>query len=206
VPIFPELRPHLLAAREAAEPDATWVCRATTAANLRTRLGRIIRRAGLKPWPKLWHNLRASRQTELAEQFPSHVVCQWLGNSPAIAARHYLQTTEEHYERAADGNTTSQRAPETAPRMLPDGAPCFGKAAISAKDAALAEISGAEVTPRGLRRRQPVTANRAGARTGGAPETAQLRRMLAEMLRTWQASQEAKQPAEPAREDDERNR
>ena len=50
-------------------------------ANLRTQLQRIIKRAGLKPWPKLFHNLRATRQTELSEEFPAHVVCSWLGNT-----------------------------------------------------------------------------------------------------------------------------
>jgi hypothetical protein len=45
----------------------------------------IIKRAGLKPWPKLWHNLRITRQTELAATFPIHVVCEWLGNSTLIA-------------------------------------------------------------------------------------------------------------------------
>lgn len=29
-----------------------------------------------------------------------HVVCQWIGNSQAIAAKHYLQVTDEHFERA----------------------------------------------------------------------------------------------------------
>lgn len=54
-------------------------------ANLRTQLVKIIKRAGLKPSPKLFHNLRASRQTELAEHYPSHVVCEWIGNSKAVA-------------------------------------------------------------------------------------------------------------------------
>ncbi|MGI9457756.1 MAG: hypothetical protein ACR2NU_14420 [Aeoliella sp.] len=31
-----------------------------------------------------------TREPELAEQFPIHVVCEWLGNTQAIAARHYL--------------------------------------------------------------------------------------------------------------------
>jgi hypothetical protein len=61
---------------------------------------RIIKRAKLEVWPKLWHNLRATRQTELMERFSSHVVCKWMGNSRAIAQEHYLQVTEEHYEQA----------------------------------------------------------------------------------------------------------
>jgi hypothetical protein len=71
--------------------------------NLWTQLERIIRRAGLQPWPKLFHNLRATRETELAESFPIHVVCAWIGNSSAIAAKHYLQVTEEHFGRAING-------------------------------------------------------------------------------------------------------
>ena len=35
--------------------------------NLRTQLERIIRKSDLKPWPKLFQNLRATRETELAE-------------------------------------------------------------------------------------------------------------------------------------------
>src|SRR4030095_12269340 len=52
-----------------------------------------------------FHNLRSSRQTELAEQFPSHVVCDWLGNSEDIARTHYLQTTNAHCTQAASGPT-----------------------------------------------------------------------------------------------------
>ena len=61
---------------------------------------RIIKRAGVKPWPKLFHNLRSTRQTELTEKFPSHVVCAWLGNSRAVAQDHYLQVTDAHFAQA----------------------------------------------------------------------------------------------------------
>ena len=71
--------------------------------NLRTRLSKIIRRAGLVPWPKLFQNLRSTRETELVERFPMHVVTAWLGNSPEIARKHYLQTTEQHYMKAVEG-------------------------------------------------------------------------------------------------------
>ena len=69
-------------------------------ANLRTQLCRIIRKAGLTPWPKLFHNLRSSRQTELAERYPIHVVCAWIGNSRAVAQEHYLQVTDAHFAQA----------------------------------------------------------------------------------------------------------
>lgn len=103
VPIFPELLPHLADAFDRAEPGQEYVvtrCR-DDGVNLRTQLQRIVERAGLVPWPKLFHNLRASRQTELAERYPIHVVCAWLGNSARIAGEHYLQVTEAHYQQAA---------------------------------------------------------------------------------------------------------
>ncbi len=46
-------------------------------------------------------NLRSTRQTELAESWPNHVVCAWIGNSEAVARKHYLQVTEEHFQQAA---------------------------------------------------------------------------------------------------------
>jgi hypothetical protein len=45
--------------------------------------------------------LDASQQTELQREFPLHVVCSWLGNSPRIAQQSYLLVTEDDFERAA---------------------------------------------------------------------------------------------------------
>ncbi len=84
-------------------------------ANLRTQFVRIINRAGLKPWPKLFQNLRATRETELAGEHPLHVVCDWIGNSRAVAMEHYLQTTDEDFKRALDGAST-------APGLVQSGA------------------------------------------------------------------------------------
>jgi integrase len=102
VPIFRELRPYLEAAFEQAEDGAVYVFprRRDASANLRTRLMKIIRRAGLTSWPKLFHNLRASRETELAAVYPMHVVCAWIGNTERIAAKHYLQVTEDYFTQA----------------------------------------------------------------------------------------------------------
>src|SRR5438132_1679211 len=68
--------------------------------NLRTQLQRIIRKAGQSAWPKLFHNLRASRETELAAEYPIHVVCKWIGHGALIAQKHYLQVTDADFERA----------------------------------------------------------------------------------------------------------
>lgn len=103
MPLFPELQPYLEDAFERAEDGAVFVIARyrNPRVNLRSQLMKIVRRAGLKAWPRLWHNLRASRETELAETFPAHVVCEWIGNSQRVAAKHYLQVTDEHFRRAA---------------------------------------------------------------------------------------------------------
>lgn len=102
VPLFPELRPYLLEAFERAEPGTEWVITRKRQPNVnwRTELGRIIKRAALKPWPRLFHNLRSTRQTELCDRYPAHVVCAWLGNSKPVAQEHYLQVTDAHFEAA----------------------------------------------------------------------------------------------------------
>ncbi len=102
IPLFPELRPLLQDVFDQAEPGTEYIISRyrDSACNLRTQLGRIIRKAGLKVWQKPWHNLRSTRQTELAEKYPIHVVCAWIGNSRAVAQEHYLQVTDAHFDRA----------------------------------------------------------------------------------------------------------
>lgn len=82
--------------------------------NLRTTFLKIVARAGLKPWPKLMQNLRSSRETELAESFPLQAVTAWMGNSQLVAAKHYLQLRDEHFERAAGGNLPEAAAARPA--------------------------------------------------------------------------------------------
>jgi hypothetical protein len=71
---------------------------------------RIVKRAGFESWSRIFHALRSSRETELARDFPLHVVTAWLGNTLKIAMRHYLLTTEADFERA----TTKKTKPELA--------------------------------------------------------------------------------------------
>ncbi len=103
VPIFAELRPYLEEAFDLAVDGTEFVINRyrDSNVNLRTQLCRIIDRAGLDPWPRLFHNLRSTRQTELEESYPSHVACAWIGNSESVAREHYLQVTDDHFARAA---------------------------------------------------------------------------------------------------------
>jgi hypothetical protein len=151
IPIFPELKPHLEAVWDQAEEGAEYVITRyrNPKQNLRTTFNKIIKRAGLKPWPKLFHNLRATRETELAESFPMHVVCNWIGNSQLIAAKHYLQTTDEHFDQALQnavqypavyGETGEERSLPTLRK----------ESAIQGNTKRYSRVQNDEITPQGF--------------------------------------------------------
>ncbi len=117
VPLFPEVREALLVLFEHAEDGAEFVFEGWRGReNLRTHFNRIIKRAGLQPWPRLWHNLRASRESELMREYDLATVCKWIGNSPAIAAKHYMASIDidTDFRRAAgaDGAEPATIEPE----------------------------------------------------------------------------------------------
>lgn len=123
VPLFPVLLPELRELFEAAKPGDELVFGNTigSRSNLRTGFQKIVKRAGVKSWPRLFHNLRASCQTDLSKTFPQHVACEWLGNSEKIADDHYLSVTDADFEAAiktGDGmyaaTTVSRPASQTA--------------------------------------------------------------------------------------------
>lgn len=96
VPLFPELRLYLCNTKcYGVTPVVT-----RRRGNWATQLTRIILRAGLEPWPRLFQNLRASRETELAAEYPLHVAAEWIGNTALVAARHYLTVREDDFARA----------------------------------------------------------------------------------------------------------
>jgi hypothetical protein len=71
--IFADKSEYVVAApqyRAAANTAMGW-----NNSNLPTEMTRLLRRAGVSGWPRLFHSMRASRQTELQREFPLHVVC-----------------------------------------------------------------------------------------------------------------------------------
>lgn len=119
-PIFPEVLPVLSEAHYLAADGADYcVGRYRAGTNLGTEFKRIIERAGVIPWPKPFINLRSTRRTELQERFPDHVINNWLGHSGAVAEKHYLQVTEEHWGQAVsdDSPTGSPIPPETRGKL-----------------------------------------------------------------------------------------
>ena len=94
---MPSYRPRELRRRPVAQST-----------NLRTPFLRILRKAKVKPWTKLFQNQRSSRETELLKEFPVHVVCAWLGNTPRVALKHYAQVTDEAFKKATRGDSKRQ--------------------------------------------------------------------------------------------------
>ena len=59
--------------------------------NIRTGLLRVLNRAGLVPWKKLFCNLRASAATDVAKVHGAIAESRWIGHTEKVADDHYLQ-------------------------------------------------------------------------------------------------------------------
>ena len=102
VPLFPELWKELTILWEHPESGMNYVLaniRHTT--NVLPTFKRIIKRAGLKAWPKPWQNMRATRATELENQFGAHKATERYGHTEKIAEAHYWMDTEDGSKAAA---------------------------------------------------------------------------------------------------------
>ena len=119
VPLYPEVRSELESSMEIAEEGAIYTVHARFRraaaklvdghenwknSNLRTTFEKLIWRAGLKPWPLLFHSMRSSRATELLDHFPVHVVAAWQGDSVDTLLRHYAKVRGNHVLQAAGLN------------------------------------------------------------------------------------------------------
>lgn len=63
-------------------------------------------------WPKVFQNLRASRENELMQVYPAHVVMEWIGHTASVAQSHYLKVTDDDFERAS--SKAAQKAAQKA--------------------------------------------------------------------------------------------
>jgi hypothetical protein len=77
---------------------------------------KIIAKAGFKPWPKLFQNLRTTRESELVGLgIPLQVLCDWIGNSALIAKKHYLQVRDVDFERVMQPESATLAPQQTVP-------------------------------------------------------------------------------------------
>ncbi len=124
IPLFPELKFLLDEAYLIAQPgietpnDGPIITRyRDSSANLRTSLHRIIRRAGLKPWPKVFQNLRASCATDLEKLCGANRAAKFLGHSTIIANKHYWQVTDQdffEFSETPDSSSLQKRCVPTS--------------------------------------------------------------------------------------------
>jgi integrase len=101
-PIFPEVLPLLQDAFEGAREGAIYVFPTRCdESNLRTHMLRIIEQAGVKPWPKLFVNLRSSCRTDLEDHFRETVINSWIGHSTRVGHKHYSQVRPSDWIEAS---------------------------------------------------------------------------------------------------------
>jgi hypothetical protein len=69
--------------------------------NTATQLRRYIKAAGLDVWPRVWQNIRVTRENELElEDHREFAVRAWIGHTQKVAENNYLKITEEDFEKA----------------------------------------------------------------------------------------------------------
>lgn len=103
IPLFPAIEAELLKLYAEAPAGAEHVFPDVKAnSNLRTTLEKMIAKAGLKQWPKLWQNLRASGATDLAKSQPAHVAAKICGHSIEVARENYWQVAESDMDSALE--------------------------------------------------------------------------------------------------------
>jgi len=134
-PIFARLRPYLDEAWEAASEGQTHVIpeglylpaangsHGWNGCNLRTTFEKIVRKAGMEVWPRPFHNLRASCESDLVREYPIPTICKWLGNTVAAATRHYVDVSDEDVRRAAGLASEAVQNPVQHSHAPPGNAP-----------------------------------------------------------------------------------
>ena len=103
VPLLPAIDTELLKLFAEAEDGEEFVFpKLRMDSNLRTTLEKILRRASVKQWPKLWQNLRASGATDFAQALPSHVAAAICGHTEQIAKEHYWTVSDNDLDIAIE--------------------------------------------------------------------------------------------------------
>ncbi len=94
MPLVPELLEMLESAYSDAPEGAEFILPTySTHTSPAMLVLRACRAAGVDPWPRPFHAMRASCETDWAARFPLADVAEWLGHSRMVAARHYLRPT-----------------------------------------------------------------------------------------------------------------
>lgn len=95
-------------------------------------------------WCKPFQNLRSTLETELLKTFPVHVACAWIGNSPAVAMKHYAQGTDDHFAKAAQ-NVAQSVAVMSSQEQSKEGRSDSQKTPIPLENKALTAFPGGDM-------------------------------------------------------------
>jgi len=121
IPFFPHIAECLTEAFEQAPEGAVYVVEKhaplylrgqkervyiSRQGNIGTMFRKIILRAGIVPWTKLIHNLRASFETDLlngkydtpTHRIGIHTIAEWLGHSVKVMLEHYGRIQESDFD------------------------------------------------------------------------------------------------------------
>ena len=122
VPLFPEVRDAFRQLKdELPEEHSEYVFpelhdnQKHASPRVYQQIQKVVKRAGLTPWPKLFQNMRSTRETELCALSPIQDVASWIGNTPAVAQKHYLQARDELFGVAAQA---PQKTPQNPPQKI----------------------------------------------------------------------------------------
>jgi len=121
IPFFPHIERCLLEAQKEAPAGAVYVVEKhaprylrglkervyiSRQGNMGTMFRKIMHRAGISPWKKLIHNLRASFAMDLmSKKFGDHnifVIAKWLGHSVKVMIEHYGRFQQSDFAKVAE--------------------------------------------------------------------------------------------------------
>jgi len=105
VSISGELRPHLERAYAEREEDAVYVVpRVRVTSNLGTHAKRLVKKAGVDVWPKLFVNMRGSCSDDLERRgIPEKAINAWIGNTARLRSKHYHAVRAEDWAAVTGG-------------------------------------------------------------------------------------------------------
>jgi integrase len=122
VPIFPELVSLLLSQSESVPTGTVYVFPTLRRhANLATTAKKMVTAAGYASWSKFWNSMRASRETDLMDLYGLRKACAWIGNSPAVAMKHYALLRKSDYTDL--GSESAEKSAESPARTGENSVP-----------------------------------------------------------------------------------
>ncbi len=129
-PIMADLRPYLEDLRDLVNPGVETPLSSpvfprfvdASDSAIRSAMLKIMKRAGVNPWPNLFSNGRKSAITDLLRAGHDVVdVASWVGNSPAVIWEYYAMATAEARRRAAtQPNSKVVHTPKRGPLCGPN--------------------------------------------------------------------------------------